>query len=76
MSMTSFFGRSIVLAFAVCGAFVPMSMAQEFNLAVGKHEAVQSKILGEKRDILVSAPHEPKPNMPLLIVLDGEWNFA
>jgi predicted alpha/beta superfamily hydrolase len=76
MSMTSFFGRSIVLAFAVCGAFVPMSVAQEFNLTVGKHEAVQSKILGEKRDILVSAPHEPKPNMPLLIVLDGEWNFA
>ncbi|MGA8087887.1 MAG: alpha/beta hydrolase-fold protein [Terracidiphilus sp.] len=53
-----------------------MSIAQEFNLTIGKHEVVQSKILGEKRDILVSTPHEPKPNMPLLIVLDGEWNFT
>ncbi len=53
-----------------------MSIAQEFNLTIGKHEVVQSRILGEKRDILVSAPHESKPNMPLLIVLDGEWNFT
>jgi predicted alpha/beta superfamily hydrolase len=76
MSMTSFFRYSIVLAFAVCGPFMPISTAQEFSLTIGKHEAMQSKVLGEKRDILVSVPHEPKPNMPLLIVLDGEWNFT
>ena len=43
---------------------------------LGKREAIQSKILGEKREILVSVPKQIKPNMPLLIVLDGEWTFS
>ena len=54
----------------------PSLVAQDFNLTVGKHEVVQSKILGEKRDILVSVPNQAKTNLPLLIVLDGEWTFT
>ena len=54
----------------------PIAPAQDFNLTVGKHEVMQSKILGEKRDILVSVPRRQKPNMPLLVVLDGEWTFT
>ena len=50
--------------------------AQDFDLTVGKHEVIQSKILGEKRDILVSVPHPMKSGVPLLIVLDGEWTFT
>jgi len=49
---------------------------QESEITLGKHESIQSKILGEKRDILVSVPHQRKPDMPLLVVLDGEWNFT
>jgi len=51
------------------------SAAQDFPLTFGTHETLQSKILGEKRDILVSAPAHPAPGMPLLILLDGEWNL-
>lgn len=50
--------------------------AQNIDLTIGKHEIVQSTILGEKRDILVSVPHPMKPNLPLLVVLDGEWTFT
>jgi len=49
--------------------------AQDFPLAFGTHETVESKILGEKRDILISAPSKPVPGMPLLVLLDGEWNL-
>jgi len=62
---------TVFLAIALRPAY-----AQDFNLTVGKHEVVQSKVLGEKRDILVSVPHQAKPNMPLLVVLDGEWTFT
>jgi enterochelin esterase-like enzyme len=55
---------------------LPVPSAQDFSLTVGKHEIVQSKALGERRDILVSVPHQAKPNMPLLVVLDGEWTFT
>jgi predicted alpha/beta superfamily hydrolase len=58
------------------GVAAQLLAAQDFNLTVGKHEVLQSKNLGEKRDILVSVPHETKPNMPLLVVLDGEWTFT
>jgi predicted alpha/beta superfamily hydrolase len=61
--------------FAISAA-VPILAAQDFNLTVGKHEVLQSKVLGEKRDILVSVPAQLKPNMPVLIVLDGEWTFT
>ena len=60
----------------IVGLIAPLLAAQDFNLTVGKHEVLQSKVLGEKRDILVSVPAQPKPNMPLLIVLDGEWTFT
>jgi uncharacterized protein len=50
-------------------------LAQYFPLAFGQHETWESKILGEKRDILVSAPAHPAQGMPLLILLDGEWNL-
>ena len=48
---------------------------QDFPLTFGNHETLESKILGEKRDILVSAPAHPAQGMPLLILLDGEWNL-
>jgi predicted alpha/beta superfamily hydrolase len=50
--------------------------AQDAAVTLGKRESIQSKILGEKREVLVSAPKQTKPNMPLLIVLDGEWTFS
>ncbi len=62
-----------ILAFGFTG----LQMAsQDFNLTVGKHEVIESKILGEKRDILVALPRQSKPNLPLLVVLDGEWSFT
>jgi hypothetical protein len=48
---------------------------QDLPLTFGNHETLESKILREKRDILVSAPPHPVPGMPLLILLDGEWNL-
>jgi len=62
---------TLALAFAA-----PLLSAQEFGLTVGKHESIQSRILNEKRDILVSVPHPMKQNVPLLVVLDGEWTFT
>ncbi|WP_348264615.1 alpha/beta hydrolase-fold protein [Telmatobacter sp. DSM 110680] len=64
------------LCAALCFVIALPLVAQDFNLTVGKHEVLQSKILGEKRDILISVPHQTKPNMPLLVVLDGEWTFT
>jgi hypothetical protein len=67
----------IVVLVALAFGFTGQQMAsQDFNLTVGKHEVIESKILGEKRDILVAQPREPKPNLPLLVVLDGEWSFT
>jgi len=60
------------LVMMIVGVVAPLLAAQDFNLTVGKHEVLQSKVLGEKRDILVSVPAQVKPNMPLLVVLDGE----
>jgi predicted alpha/beta superfamily hydrolase len=51
------------------------ALAQDYGLTIGKKEVIDSKILKEQRTILVSAPQQPKPGMPLLVVLDGEWNF-
>lgn len=53
-----------------------IASAQDAAVTLGKRESIQSKILGEKREILVSVPKQTKPNMPLLIVLDGEWTFS
>ena len=50
--------------------------AQDSAVTLGKREAIQSKILGEKRDILVSVPQQMKPNMPLLIVWTGSGTFS
>jgi predicted alpha/beta superfamily hydrolase len=50
--------------------------AQDPAITLGKRESIQSRILGERREILVSVPRQTKPNMPLLIVLDGEWTFT
>jgi predicted alpha/beta superfamily hydrolase len=49
--------------------------ARDFGLTIGQHEALESKALGERRDILVALPDRPEPGMPLLVLLDGEWNF-
>src|SRR4051812_9167993 len=56
--------------------FAPSAPAQDSAVTLGKREAIQSKILGEKREILVSVPKQMKPNMPLVIVWDGEWTFS
>ena len=65
----------IVLASTVI-TFAAIAPAQDAAVTLGKRESIQSKILGEKREILVSVPKQMKPNMPLLIVLDGEWTFS
>jgi len=62
-----------VVLFAVIGQ---IAAAQDFNLTVGKQEVLDSKILGEKRTILVATPPQMKPGLPLLVVLDGEWTFT
>jgi len=49
-------------------------LAQDFGLTIGQHEVLNSKVLGEKRDLLISAPKEGRA-MPLLVLLDGEWQF-
>ena len=49
--------------------------ARDFNLSIGKQEVLDSKILGEKRDILVYASPQLKPGAPLLVLLDAEWTF-
>jgi len=51
------------------------ALAQDYGLTIGKREVVDSKILHEQRTILVSAPQQVKPGTPLLVLLDGEWNF-
>ena len=51
------------------------SAQKDFPLPFGAHEPLESKIRGEKRDILVSVPAHPVSGMPLLILLDGEWNL-
>lgn len=61
--------------FAIIALFSLFCSAQESPLTFGTHESLDSKILGEKRDILVSAPLHPEPGMPLLVLLDGEWNL-
>lgn len=65
------------VVFALIFLFLaPFTVAQrEFPLTFGTHETLESKILGEKRDILVSVPAHPVPGMPLLVLLDGEWNL-
>ena len=61
------------LLFGIGGQY---AASQDFHLTVGKQEVVESKILGEKRTILVSTPAQMKPGLPLLVVLDGEWTFT
>jgi len=65
----------VVFAAAVL-SFSAIAPSQDPAISLGKRESIQSKILGEKREILVSVPKQTKPNMPLLIVLDGEWTFS
>lgn len=64
-----------VFALAV-SFFAPALEGQDSAVTLGKRESIQSKILGEKREILVSVPKQMKPDMPLLIALDGEWSFS
>jgi len=59
----------------ILSSLASAALAEDSAVTLGKRESIQSKILGEKRDILVSVPRQVKPNMPLLIVLDGEWTF-
>jgi predicted alpha/beta superfamily hydrolase len=68
-------GRRVFSAFIFAFFAVVSVEAQDFPLTFGNHETLESKILGEKRDILVSAPAHPVRGMPLLILLDGEWNL-
>lgn len=65
------------VVFALIFSFLAsFSVAQrDFPLTFGTHETLESKILGEKRDILVSVPTKQVPGMPLLVLLDGEWNL-
>jgi predicted alpha/beta superfamily hydrolase len=65
--------RLVVAVLVLCSGFV--ASAREFDLTVGKHEVLPSKVLNEDRDLLIAVPQKPVPNMPLLVVLDGEWNF-
>jgi predicted alpha/beta superfamily hydrolase len=65
--------RLLVASIFLCTAFA--ASARDFDLTVGKHEVLSSKVLNEDRDLLIAAPAKPVPNMPLLVVLDGEWNF-
>ena len=66
------FARTIALL-AIAGQ---IAASQDFHLTIGKQEILDSKILGEKRTILVATPPQIKPGLPLLVVLDGEWNFS
>jgi len=68
-------GGRVFLVFILSFIASVLAAAQEFPLPFGSHETPESKILGEKRDILVSAPAHTVPGMPLLILLDGEWNL-
>lgn len=68
-------GRRVFPAFIFVYLVSVSAVCQDFPLTFGNHETLESKILGEKRDILVSAPAHPVPGMPLLILLDGEWNL-
>jgi predicted alpha/beta superfamily hydrolase len=65
-----------VLAIVLSCLTTSLAPAQDPAITIGKRESIQSRILEEKREILVSVPRQTKPNMPLLIVLDGEWTFS
>jgi predicted alpha/beta superfamily hydrolase len=67
--------RSTVLLTFILFCTTLAAKARDFDLTVGKHEVLASKALNEDRDLLVAAPQKPVPNMPLLVVLDGESNF-
>ena len=68
-------GRRVSWAFLFLLVATLSAASQDFPLTFGTHETLDSKVLGEKRDILVSAPPRPVSGMPLLILLDGEWNL-
>jgi len=72
--MRSTFGLHALLVL-VLGCVAPALMAQDFGLSIGQHEVLESKVLGEKRSLLVAVTGQPRPGMPLLVLLDGEWNF-
>ena len=73
--MISLRNCAFVLA-AIALSVAASAPAQDPAITLGKRESIQSKILSERREILVSVPRQTKPNMPLLIVLDGEWTFS
>jgi predicted alpha/beta superfamily hydrolase len=73
--MISLHWRGAVILTAIL-SFSAISPAQDSGITIGKREGIQSKVLGEKREILVSVPRQRKPDMPLLVLLDGEWNFT
>src|SRR5580765_1232859 len=75
MKMKFIVGCRVFLALLFLHVAVLPAFSQDFPLTFGKHETLESKTLGEKRDILISAPAHPAPGMPLLILLDGEWNL-
>ena len=68
-------GRRVSFAFLFLLIATLAATSQEFPLTFGTHETLDSKVLGEKRDILIAAPPHPVSGMPLLILLDGEWNL-
>jgi predicted alpha/beta superfamily hydrolase len=65
--------RLLVVVLLLCSGIA--ASAREFDLTVGKNEVLPSKVLNEDRDLLIAVPQKAVPNMPLLVVLDGEWNF-
>ncbi len=66
----------VYLALILVGSVGPYASCQDFHLTIGKQEVLESKILGEKRTILVATPPRMPPGLPLLVVLDGEGNFT
>jgi predicted alpha/beta superfamily hydrolase len=65
----------VVLLAIIYSISAYLSFAQNSPLTFATQESLDSKVLGEKREILISAPGHPVQGMPLLILLDGEWNM-
>lgn len=68
-------------ALLVTGLFPRLTAAQQqrFNLSFGNQMKIESKILGENRDLFVYLPDSyrlTKDRYPVLYVLDGESNFT
>jgi predicted alpha/beta superfamily hydrolase len=64
----------LLAVFAFC-AIAANAPARDYNLTIGKQETIDSKILGEKRDILVAQSPHFRAGAPVLVLLDAEYTF-